>query len=609
MLAAATLSGQSAPATPLRLVAPDGTRPIPTVITGDTELVAFDDLAAIFGVIVREDTLARAITVSYKGKTIVVSQDQALASISGRLVSLPAPPARIGARWHVPVEFIGRALSAIYDVPLELRKASRLVLRGRIARPRVVVRHEVGGNQAPRHAGRGAAHAASGPAGRRAPDGALRCGPDRRDVARRPVAGLRPEPRRRADDAWSIELGPRFASFRAADSPLEPTPAAIVVDLFAAADQTATPGVPAPDAGARGLAGAAATPGVRTIVIDPGHGGDEDGAKGAKGTLEKALTLAVARRLKSGAGDAPRRPRAAHARRRPHAAARRARGVCEQQQGRRLRQPPRQRLAATTASRRAGLLSQPRSRGRGSPPRRRVRGRGDAGVRRRHARDRRDPLGDGAGAAHRPIGGTGQGPSKAASRGRADEPAADSAGAISRAGRRQHAGGARGDGLPHQRGAGIAAASAPFQARIAQAITEAVARFFAGRRRRLAGVQPQAEGRDDARRGWRHHRRRGASTAALAWLLFVGLQRWTRPAPPPEDPVVRRRQSPRRSPQRRTSRRSCSTLTDDGLRLKPEEQEVLFGARNGGAGAPDHRSAARAARRRRWYRRFRPGRR
>jgi N-acetylmuramoyl-L-alanine amidase len=40
------------------------------------------------------------------------------------------------------------------------------------------------------------------------------------------------------------------------------------------------------------------TGGLRTIVIDPGHGGDEDGARGQKGTLEKNVTLAVARRLK-----------------------------------------------------------------------------------------------------------------------------------------------------------------------------------------------------------------------------------------------------------------------------------------------------------------------
>jgi N-acetylmuramoyl-L-alanine amidase len=39
--------------------------------------------------------------------------------------------------------------------------------------------------------------------------------------------------------------------------------------------------------------------GLRTIVIDPGHGGDDTGAKGTQGTLEKTVTLAVARRLKA----------------------------------------------------------------------------------------------------------------------------------------------------------------------------------------------------------------------------------------------------------------------------------------------------------------------
>ncbi len=36
---------------------------------------------------------------------------------------------------------------------------------------------------------------------------------------------------------------------------------------------------------------------VRTVVIDPGHGGSEEGAKGASGLTEKELTLDIARRL------------------------------------------------------------------------------------------------------------------------------------------------------------------------------------------------------------------------------------------------------------------------------------------------------------------------
>lgn len=38
-------------------------------------------------------------------------------------------------------------------------------------------------------------------------------------------------------------------------------------------------------------------PGIRTIVIDPGHGGKETGAIGPSGLMEKDLTLAIARRL------------------------------------------------------------------------------------------------------------------------------------------------------------------------------------------------------------------------------------------------------------------------------------------------------------------------
>jgi N-acetylmuramoyl-L-alanine amidase len=39
--------------------------------------------------------------------------------------------------------------------------------------------------------------------------------------------------------------------------------------------------------------------GLRTIVVDAGHGGSEAGAKGPDGTLEKNITMAVARRLKA----------------------------------------------------------------------------------------------------------------------------------------------------------------------------------------------------------------------------------------------------------------------------------------------------------------------
>lgn len=302
MCTASSVAGQSAPPSPLRLVTATSSRPIPTVMNGDTELVAFDDLAAIFTLTVREDTVAHAITVSVKGKTIVLSQNQALASISGRLVSLPAPPVKIGGRWYVPVEFVGRALSVVSDVPLELRKASRLVLQGAIRAPRVVVHHDVGGNQArvtiditPR-----TPHQVQQEATR----AIVRFDADLIDLTVAPfqsqgiVQTIHP-----GDDAKTvaIDLGPKFGSLRAADSPIEPEGTRVTIDLFAAPDQTAAPapGAPTPPPAPALPEPVFPTPGVKTIVIDPGHGGDEAGAKGAKGTLEKAVTLNVARRLKA----------------------------------------------------------------------------------------------------------------------------------------------------------------------------------------------------------------------------------------------------------------------------------------------------------------------
>ena len=109
--------------------------------SANQEFVALDDLAAAFQLTSTKRSLG-AITVSYKGKTIVLTPDQTLASVSGRLISLPAPPARSGRRWLVPVEFISRALALIYDVRLDLRKPSRLLVVGDLRVPRVTVRYD-----------------------------------------------------------------------------------------------------------------------------------------------------------------------------------------------------------------------------------------------------------------------------------------------------------------------------------------------------------------------------------------------------------------------------------------------------------------------------------
>jgi len=198
---------------------------VPLALVNDQEFVALDDLAGAFQLTVREESLG-AVTVSYKGKTIVLTPDQALASVGGRLVSLPAPPSRNGRRWLVPVEFISRALSLVYDAKLELRKPSHLLIVGDMRVPRVTVRYDA----------LGAAGRLTLDATPRAPATVtqenehltIKFDADALDVPAAPLpsppsTGLILGVRNVDATTMAVDLGPRFAGFRAANQPVDAT--------------------------------------------------------------------------------------------------------------------------------------------------------------------------------------------------------------------------------------------------------------------------------------------------------------------------------------------------------------------------------------------------
>ena len=106
-------------------------------------MFALDDLAKLFELTVREDSLAGGLTVTARSQAIVLTPGQSLASVGGRLISLPSPPAREGRAWFVPVDFVPRALAPALGTPVELRKPSRLVLVGDVRVPRIVGSVEV----------------------------------------------------------------------------------------------------------------------------------------------------------------------------------------------------------------------------------------------------------------------------------------------------------------------------------------------------------------------------------------------------------------------------------------------------------------------------------
>ena len=300
---AAALSSQPAQPPSLSLLSKDGRRALPLALVADQEFVALDDLASAFQLTVREESLG-AVTISYKGKTIVLTPDQALASVSGRLVSLPAPPTRSGRRWLVPVEFISRALSLIYDARLDLRKPSRLLVIGDLRVPRITVRYDPLGT-----AGRLTIDATPRATAAVTQEGehlTIRFDADALDAANPPLPpsatpGLLLSVRLVDATTMAVDLGPRFAGFRATSQPSETT-MRVVIDLVAAqTDAGAAPAPPPlqppPPELPPSFGQAVST--FRTIALDPGHGGDDEGAKSADGAKEKDLTLAIARRVKS----------------------------------------------------------------------------------------------------------------------------------------------------------------------------------------------------------------------------------------------------------------------------------------------------------------------
>jgi len=313
---AVMLYGQgAAPGSPLIILTRDGRTPLPTTLVAGQEMVALDDLAGPFKIAIREDSVANAVRVTYKDKSILLTPDQTLASVGGRLVSLPAPLTRVGrrpstssgrpepaeGRYLVPVEFINRAFALIYEEPIELRKASRLLIVGTLKVPRVEVHYEPLGNDlrvvfdmAPTFA-----HAIIQEQRRLL----IRFDSDALDAsiplppAQTVLAGVLVLDR----STIELDLGQRFASYRSSIPSSTPASSRIVVDLLSSVPETTTAPAPSPppSAGESLATLAAPHPAIATIVIDPGHGGDDAGTRGPTGVQEKDVTLSVARHLKT----------------------------------------------------------------------------------------------------------------------------------------------------------------------------------------------------------------------------------------------------------------------------------------------------------------------
>jgi N-acetylmuramoyl-L-alanine amidase len=262
------------------------------------ELIALDDVAGLFQVTVAEDSLTGGVTVSHRGRTIVASADQPMASVNGRVVTLPSPLVRSGRRWLTPVEFLPRALGPIYDQRIDLRRASRLLIVGDLNVPRITARFEAVGP--PTRAVIEVSPAA--PVNLTAESGRvlIRVDADAVDLAL-PGSGSGLIEQIRAGDqpnTVTAVLSAAAGMPRTTTANVESiTRISLEVPGSAPAptDTAAAPPAPPPPP-TEGLA-LTPRPAFQTVVIDPGHGGNDAGVRSGA-TEEKQLTLDVARRLR-----------------------------------------------------------------------------------------------------------------------------------------------------------------------------------------------------------------------------------------------------------------------------------------------------------------------
>lgn len=287
----------------LRIVAREGPRSLATSTVNNQDYVALDEVASAFGLTLREDRLAGGITVTAGTQPIIITADQPVVSVAGRLVSLTAAPIRQGNRWLVPLDFLQRALGPALGTRIELRRASRLLIVGDMRVPRVNVRSE----PSPGSATVIFDIAPSTPQRVSMEGGRLSVVFDA-DALDLTIGGVASQEFLQSiqpgETPASVRVvpGPKFGVHRATTSQPDATSARLTIELLPAGSEAPAPPVataPSAPAPVDPLPIPLPSTGVRTIVIDPGHGGEDVGARGANGALEKEVTLLVARRLRT----------------------------------------------------------------------------------------------------------------------------------------------------------------------------------------------------------------------------------------------------------------------------------------------------------------------
>jgi N-acetylmuramoyl-L-alanine amidase len=301
VLAATPIILLAASTDPVVVIVDQQRREIVPVVRGEAELIPLAELLQGMPVTATPDTRVGSITLAAEGHKVTLYDRKSLASVDGDLRLLSSNVILDRGRWLVPVDSVPRFLGPLLRKKAEWRAVPRALLVGDVSVPRITVRTAASGNTV-----RVVIEASEKVPFRVAQEQGRVTVAVPRDVV---DVGLQ-QPERLTggivdvvqfvggkDNVFTISLGRRFKELQAHE---EETPSRLVIDFMAlplaageptpspSAAASAPPRLPVPDG-----------PAVRTVVIDPGHGGDDVGAKGPGGTLEKDVTLAIARKVRA----------------------------------------------------------------------------------------------------------------------------------------------------------------------------------------------------------------------------------------------------------------------------------------------------------------------
>jgi N-acetylmuramoyl-L-alanine amidase len=247
------------------------------------------------GVAITTDPRTSSTTLTRSGREVTLFDKKSLASVNGDLRLLSSAAQAEQGRWYVPLDSVARLLGPLLDLPVSWRPAQGVLVVGNVRLPRVTLRSQETADRVrilleasetvPFRVTQGGTHVTVV-----VPVEAVDVSFTRERLAGGIVDSA--EFRGGAENAFIFTLGPRFRQVKSVEAT---SPPGVTLDFEALPLQQRLPTpTPTPEPLSR-----AADWALRTIVIDPGHGGEEVGAQGPTGVLEKDVTLALTRKLRA----------------------------------------------------------------------------------------------------------------------------------------------------------------------------------------------------------------------------------------------------------------------------------------------------------------------